>query len=62
MADVLIECVSLIAYLVMLIVEAMRMCHVQDPKKRASAREVENFLKERIKQLSPGKLEEWGVL
>ena len=40
----------------------MRMCHEQDPKRRASARQVENFLKESVKRLSPGKLEEWGIL
>ena len=42
-------------------VEAMHMCHEQDPQKRASARQVETFLKEKIRRLLPGKLEEWGI-
>ena len=39
----------------------MRMCHEQDPKKRASARQVEQFLKKKIDSLLPGMLREWGI-
>jgi serine/threonine protein kinase len=35
-------------------------CHEQDPSDRPSAREVEMFLKEKIGQLDPGRLEGWG--
>jgi hypothetical protein len=40
--------------------KAMIMCYEQDPVTRASAREVETFLKQRLEELDPGRLKEWG--
>jgi hypothetical protein len=40
--------------------QAMMMCHAQNPADRASARVVETFLKDSMRQLDPGRLEEWG--
>lgn len=31
----------------------------QDPNKRASAREVETYLKERLEEIDPGRLDHW---
>ena len=39
--------------------EAMNMCHEHDPKKRATARAVEAYLKEQLEKLDPGRLEKW---
>ena len=42
--------------------EAMIMCHEQNSTIRASAREVEEFLMQKIRELDdPGQLEKWGV-
>jgi hypothetical protein len=41
--------------------QAMIMCHEQDPAERASAREVENFLKQKMHELDPGQLDGWGI-
>ena len=40
--------------------KAMLMCHAQEPRDRASAREVETYLKSQMQKLDPGRLEEWG--
>ena len=40
--------------------KAMMMCHQQDPVERAKARDVETLLKDAMKKLDPGRLEEWG--
>ncbi|KAL7574658.1 hypothetical protein ACA910_003005 [Epithemia clementina (nom. ined.)] len=45
----------------LILMEAMEMCHVQDPKKRATAREVELFFKKKVNEFAPRKLEEWGI-
>ena len=39
--------------------EAMFMCHEQDPKVRATARQVEAYLKDQLDKLDPGRLESW---
>lgn len=38
---------------------AMYMCHETDPVERASARQVETYLKERLEEIDPGRLDEW---
>ena len=38
---------------------AMMMCHEQDPTVRATAREVEAYLKERLEIIDPGCLATW---
>ena len=38
----------------------MAMCHEQDPKDRKSAREVADFLKQKLREIDPGRLEAWG--
>jgi len=43
-----------------ILIQAMKMCHEHSPNKRASAREVERFLKNAMKKYDPGTLEEWG--
>lgn len=40
--------------------EAMIMCHQQHPEKRASARDVEIYLKKAMARLDPRRLEKWG--
>jgi serine/threonine protein kinase len=40
--------------------EAMILCHVQDPKKRVSMRQVERLLKMRLEEIDPGRLQMWG--
>lgn len=40
--------------------EAMLMCHEQEPEDRASAREVNDFLKKKLEEIDPGRLKEWG--
>lgn len=35
------------------LIQAMRMCHKQDPKQRATARQVETFLKDKLRELDP---------
>lgn len=39
--------------------EAMFMCHEQDPKVRATAREVATYLKDQLEHLDPGRIEKW---
>ena len=39
--------------------DAMIMCHEQEPNDRATARQVERFLKENMEKLDPGRLEKW---
>jgi hypothetical protein len=39
----------------------MMICHVQDPKQRATARDVETILKQKMRELDPGQLEKWGL-
>ena len=41
---------------------AMIMCHEHDPKKRATARQVEAYLKQKLEEIEPGKLFEWEKL
>jgi hypothetical protein len=41
--------------------EAMFMCHEQESSERATARQVENYLKKKLFELDPGRLSEWGV-
>jgi len=41
--------------------EAMFLCHEQDPKKRATAREVETFLIDSLLKQNPDALRQWGV-
>lgn len=36
------------------LMEGMRLCHKQDPKLRATARQVETLLKEKLQELYPG--------
>jgi hypothetical protein len=36
-------------------------CHEQDPGDRPSAREIEIYFKEMVRELDPGRLEMWGV-
>lgn len=38
---------------------AMKMCHIYDPTKRATAREVEAYLKGRLEELDPGRIQKW---
>lgn len=45
----------------MVLKEAMIMSHEHDPAKRASARQVEAFLKDKMRELDPGRLELWGL-
>jgi len=40
--------------------EAMIMCHEQSATERASAREVEVFLKKKLEEFDPGRLNEWA--
>ena len=40
--------------------QAMIMCHKQEPRERATARQVETYLKSQMQKLDPGRLEEWG--
>ena len=40
--------------------EAMMMCHEQDPNDRATARQIETFLKDSMRAIEPDRLEEWG--
>jgi len=40
--------------------EAMIMCHEQDPEDRATAREVETFLRRKLEEFDPGRLRSWG--
>ena len=40
--------------------EAMIMCHEGDPDERASALELETFLKQKLEEHDPGRLQEWG--
>lgn len=42
------------------LIEAMIMCHAQKPRDRATARQVETYLKTQMRKLDPGRLEEWG--
>jgi serine/threonine protein kinase len=42
------------------LVHAMEMCFEQDPVQRASARQVEQFLKAKLEEFDPGRLREWG--
>jgi hypothetical protein len=36
------------------------MCHEQEPEDRSTARQVENSLKAKLRELDPGRLEQWG--
>ena len=40
--------------------EAMVMSHVQDPHERATARQVETFLKRKLLSLDPDAMKSWG--
>jgi hypothetical protein len=40
---------------------AMEMCFHQNPAERATARQVETFLKDKLRELDPGRLEAWGI-
>jgi hypothetical protein len=40
--------------------DAMFMCHEQEPEDRSTARQVENSLKAKLRELDPGRLEQWG--
>lgn len=40
--------------------QGMIWSHQQDPKRRCSARQLEEYLKEQMRQLDPGQLEKWG--
>jgi serine/threonine protein kinase len=40
--------------------EAMIMCHEHEPEERATAREVEVYLKSKLDEFDPGRLREWG--
>jgi hypothetical protein len=40
--------------------EAMIMCHEGEPKDRASARDLEVYLKSKLEEFDPGRLKEWG--
>ena len=44
------------------ILTAMNMCHAYDAKKRATARQVEQLLKQKLEEIEPGKLREWEQL
>ena len=37
------------------------MCWIQDPKERASAREVQQYLIGAIQNIAPEKIKEWGL-
>lgn len=39
----------------------MILCHEQEPKDRPSARYVVSFLKSKLRELDPGRLELWGL-
>jgi hypothetical protein len=41
--------------------DVMFMCHEQEPKDRSTARQVEDQLKAKLRELDPGRLEQWGV-
>jgi serine/threonine protein kinase len=45
----------------MVLKEVMMICHAQDPKERATARDVETILKQKMRELDPGQLEKWGL-
>jgi hypothetical protein len=40
---------------------AMLMCHEQDVETRATARQVESFLKQQLAEIDPGRLESWTM-
>jgi hypothetical protein len=40
---------------------AMEMCLIKDIAERATARQVETFLKRKLQEIDPGRLEAWGV-
>jgi hypothetical protein len=42
------------------LLEAMEMCFHQNPADRATARQVETFLKGKLRELDPGSIEAWG--
>jgi serine/threonine protein kinase len=46
--------------IVMALKEAMIMCHEGEPEDRASARQVEVYLKSKLEEFDPGRLKEWG--
>jgi hypothetical protein len=39
--------------------EAMIMCHQHDPRTRATARKVSDYLVEKLEQLDPGRVAQW---
>lgn len=39
--------------------EAMILCHQQDPKERASAREIEKMLRGKLEEVDPGRVDYW---
>ena len=41
--------------------EAMIWSHQQEPSERCTAREMEKFLKGKMRELDPGQLEKWGL-
>jgi len=41
--------------------EAMVWCHQQEPSERCSARDLEAYLKGKMRELDPGQLEKWGL-
>lgn len=42
--------------IIQVLVQAMHMCHVHDPKERASARRVETLLKQKLLEIDPNAL------
>jgi hypothetical protein len=42
--------------------DAMFLCHEQEQDERSTARQVEDYLKAKLRELDPGRLEEWGEL
>jgi hypothetical protein len=40
---------------------AMEMCFIFNVTERATARQVETFLKRKLEEIDPGRLEAWGV-
>lgn len=40
--------------------EAMIICHAQDPKERPTARELENYFRKIMRDIDPGRLEDWA--
>ena len=41
--------------------DAIQLCNKYLPVNRATARQVETFLKQRLEEIDPGRLQSWGV-